>query len=86
MVIIFRPILASATRCVYGSIPCQGIAMRVWAPAKSSFRCNRKRAIAVPEHHIKCGIVIVTIHNDKIGNAIVIEVCSRNLRRSTSHA
>ena len=61
--------------------------MRVWAPAKSSLRCNRKRAIAVPEHHIECGIVIVTtINNDKIGNAIVIEVCSRNLRRGASHA
>ena len=86
MVIIFRPILASATRCVYGSIPCQGIAMRVWAPAKSSFRCNRKRAIAVPEHHIESRIVIVTVNDSKIGNAIVIEVCSRNLRCGAPHA
>jgi hypothetical protein len=60
--------------------------MRVWAPAKSSLRCNRKGAIAVPEHYIKRGIVIITVNNDKIGNAIVIEVCSRNLRRGASHA
>ncbi len=59
--------------------------MRVWAPAKSSLRCNRKRAIAVPEHYIKRGIVIITINNDKIGNAIAIEVCSRNVRRGASH-